>query len=370
MTLFERVQKSIRMKQEGQSWDFKREWHHDKGSLLHDIICMANLISNEDGIIIIGVDEENEYSIRDISADPNQKNTQQLVTFLRDKKFAGGVRPQVKVESMELGDGRVDVIVVFNSTSTPYYLSDSFEKVRANHIYTRVGDTNTPVDKSADIDKVEALWRKRFGIDKTAIERFGIALSSPEDWESVDGEQSWFNRFFPEFTITTEYDEDRHGYEYYCFSQIDSRPSWYFMKLYCNGTLIEDTLGIGLDGGRLFTVVPEVDLFQGEIIYSYVADSFRGKLNSFFMKTYTGQEAHSVSRWEECIPIFETEAEKEDFLDYAKAMDLSHIKIPDYMKPLIPDKLLNNENRELYEMQYIRALKVVELLNRYRDDIL
>lgn len=46
------------MKQEGSSWDFKREWHHDKGSLLHDIICMANLITDEDGIIIIGVDEE------------------------------------------------------------------------------------------------------------------------------------------------------------------------------------------------------------------------------------------------------------------------------------------------------------------------
>lgn len=122
MTLFERVQKCIWMKQEGSSWDFKREWHHDKGSLLHDIICMANLVTDEDGIIIIGVDEEKDYSIKDVSADQNRKNTQQLVTFLRDKKFVGGIRPQVKVETLDLDDGKVDVIVVFNSTNIPYYL--------------------------------------------------------------------------------------------------------------------------------------------------------------------------------------------------------------------------------------------------------
>lgn len=370
MTLLERVQKYIRMKQEGESWDFKREWHHDKGSLLHDIICMANLISDEDGIIIIGVDEENDYSIRDISADPSQRNTEQLVTFLRDKKFAGGVRPQVKVETLELDNGRLDVIVIFNSTSTPYYLTDSFEKVKANHIYTRIGDTNTPADKSADIDRVEALWKKRFGIGKPAVERFGNALSSVDDWESVDGDQSWFNRFFPEFTITTELDEERNGYEYYCFSQTDPRPMWYYLKVYCNGTLIDDTLGISLDGGRFFTTVPDIDSFQGNFIYSYTANSFHGKLNAFFMEKYTRQEAYSISRWEECIPIFESEAEKESFYEYAKDVDLSNIEIPDYMMPFIPKNLPNNENRDMYAEQYLRALKVVELLKRYRDDML
>ena len=369
MTLFERVQKCIWMKQEGSSWDFKREWHHDKGSLLHDIICMANLVTDEDGIIIIGVDEEKDYSIKDVSADQNRKNTQQLVTFLRDKKFVGGIRPQVKVETLDLDDGKVDVIVVFNSTNIPYYLSEPFEKVRANHIYTRIGDTNTPADKSADIDKVESLWKKRFGIDKPAFERYGIALSSPDDWESVDGEQSWFNHFFPEFTIITERDEDRHGYEYYCFSQMDSRPSWYFMKLYCNGTLIDDTLGIGLDGGRFFTVVPDVNSFQGDIIYSYVANSFHGKLNAFFMRKYADREAYSVSQWGDCIPIFETEEEKKNFFESIKGIDLSSVKIADYMKPYIPEKLPNNENSGIYASQYLRALKIVELLKRYRSEM-
>ena len=63
-----RVYRCIVRKQEGDSWDFKKQWYDkekEKADLLHDAICMANLIKEEDGIVIIGVDEENEYSICD-----------------------------------------------------------------------------------------------------------------------------------------------------------------------------------------------------------------------------------------------------------------------------------------------------------------
>ena len=58
----------------------------------------------------------------------------------------------------------MDIIVIENSHNTPFFLVDQFEGVRANHIYTRVMDTNTPIDKSADINHIEYLWRKRFYI--------------------------------------------------------------------------------------------------------------------------------------------------------------------------------------------------------------
>ena len=32
-------------------------------------------------------------------------------------------------------------------------------------------DTNTPKNASADIDVIEKLWKKRFGIDATALDR-------------------------------------------------------------------------------------------------------------------------------------------------------------------------------------------------------
>ena len=91
MHLVEKIIELIELKQEGGYWDFKRQWHESKGDLLHDIICMANNLEDNDAYIIIGIDEENNCEIKDVVDDPNRKNTQMLVDFLKDKKFAGEI---------------------------------------------------------------------------------------------------------------------------------------------------------------------------------------------------------------------------------------------------------------------------------------
>ena len=62
------VKELISFKQEGSYWDFKREWYSEGklADLLHDIICMANNLENRDAYIIIGIDEENDYCVRDV----------------------------------------------------------------------------------------------------------------------------------------------------------------------------------------------------------------------------------------------------------------------------------------------------------------
>ena len=59
----------ISLKQEGAYWDFKKEWYEEgkQPDLLHDIICMSNNLENRDAYIIIGIDEENDYSSRVIN---------------------------------------------------------------------------------------------------------------------------------------------------------------------------------------------------------------------------------------------------------------------------------------------------------------
>ena len=187
-----RVLDCISLKQEGESWDFKKEWYIKKYDLLLDIICMSNQVGSEDGIIIIGCDEETGHKLLDVKADPNRKDTAKIVDFLRDKRFAGGVRPVAYVHTMTVQGITIDVIVVKNTRNTPYYLSESYGDIRANHIYSRVMDTNTPRDKSADPDRVEKLWKKRFALDATALDRAIYLLKNPEDWDSVDGAQSYF----------------------------------------------------------------------------------------------------------------------------------------------------------------------------------
>lgn len=167
----EEISRLIALRQEGEYWDFKKEWYNNKSDLLHDIICMANNLSNHDGFIIIGIDEEANYAACDIINDPNRRRTQDIVTFLRDKKFAGGIRPTVYVHSCLYDKQTVDVIVICNDRNTPYYLTEHYQGVFANNIYTRIMDTNTPKNASADINVIEKLWKKRFGIDATVLER-------------------------------------------------------------------------------------------------------------------------------------------------------------------------------------------------------
>lgn len=328
LSLREEVIRLISLQQEGGYWDFKREWHEKKNALLLDIICMANNLHNRNAYIIIGVDEENGYQIVDVKNDPNRKNTQKIVDFLKDKKFAGGIRPLVHVEQVSLYHGTVDVIVVENCNNTPFYLTDQFENVRANHIYTRVMDTNTPVDKSADINNVEYLWRKRFHLDDTPLERFTYYLHQPQNWENspIEHDLSKFYKYSPEFVLREERDETRTGYEFYLFGQVDTRPSWYTVTLYYHQTALEQFVCASLDGGRCFVVAPSVsgvsfsEYCTWDVSYRYYEIGSLGyTLLQFFRTEGTSEYEYAFQRFMECVLVFKSKSEREQFELYVKA---------------------------------------------------
>ncbi|MDD2256553.1 MAG: ATP-binding protein [Bacteroidales bacterium] len=176
---------------EGGFWDFKRSWHESNADLLHDIICMANNIENRDAYIIIGVANSGEFN--DISSDENRKITEQLINFLRTKRFVGQFRPIVKVETLSIEGNTLDVIVIENTTNTPYVLEEDFvdkkrpqadkhKVIKQGNIYTRIQDTNTPVDKTADYDKAELLWKKRFHLNASPLDRFNYYIKDTANW--------------------------------------------------------------------------------------------------------------------------------------------------------------------------------------------
>lgn len=366
-----RVLKYIALKQEGESWDFKRQWHTKKHDLLHDIICMSNQIGQEDGVIIIGCDEENDHQIIDMENDPNRRDTASIVTFLRDKRFAGGVRPIVYVHSMKIYEKTIDVLVIKNTRSVPYYLEESFGDIRANHIYTRVMDTNTPRDKSADPDRVEKLWKKHFALDASALEKALYLLKTPENWKSIDGEQSYFCEIAPEFTITIESD-NRDGYEYFLFNQMDKNPHWDNIYLKYHQTIVYHTLGISLDGARYFTPCPEIEHFCDEqdnyIFYRAFTDgTMQFELNKFFYKKeVSGEASYCRNRFFECVVVFDSEVEKSQFEEYAKK-HYRNARIPKYLyMPVFPKKLPNNQIPSEFEADFEKALKIQGMLADFR----
>ena len=370
MTLRDEVSYLISLRQEGGYWDFKKQWHDKKTNLLHDIICMANNLHNRNAYIIIGVDEEDNFAIVDVKADPNRRNTQNMVTFLRDKKFAGGTRPFIHVEQICLSSKDIDVIVIENSSNTPFYLTDHFEGVRANHIYTRIMDTNTPIDKSADINNVEYLWRKRFHIDEMPIDRFRHFLKNPNDWETIQGlDMGYFYKYAPEYTLICESD-DRNGYEYYIFGQVDTRPSWWMITLKYHQTALAQYLGLSLDGGRGFAIVPERDFALHNKISGigyYIRDDLRYRILQFYHAKETADEYSYINHMA-AVAIFQSKYEYEQFARYVKSniarYEELYSKQGDDGLPYFPK--LKDFNMEVFKKAYRDTLVIKKMLEEFR----
>lgn len=365
----------VELKQEGEYWDFKKEWYKNKPDLLHDIICMANNLSNHDGLIVIGIDEETDYSICDVTNDPNRRKTQDIVAFLREKKFVGGIRPTVYVQPLSFRKSEIDVIVIKNDRNTPYYLTEQYQGVFANNIYARIMDTNTPKNSSADINIVEKLWKKRFGIDAAAFDRALLFLQTPCDWvDSYGGKK--FYKYAPEFTIEDiSAEEHRNGYEFYLFNQYDSYPRWYDINIYYHQTLLYSLGGVALDGGRCFTSTPRTDgislykesYHNWDISYKYfVKDSIEYIVHLFYITDGMDEERIARQRFFECVLVFESEFERMKFNDFV---------ITNYQKynvdafrdrlPHFPD--LEGYNMDAFKKAYLQSQLLQQMLKDFRS---
>lgn len=382
MNLRKEILELISLKQEGGYWDFKREWYHTdkKDDLLHDIICMANNVENHDGYIIIGVDEECNYSIRDISNDVNRKNTQKIVDFLKDKQFAGGVRPLVYVEPLKIfNEGTIDVIVIKNSYNTPFYLTKRHGKVNANNVYTRVMDSNTAIDSSADLIHIEYLWKKRFRLISTPLERVKYYLQFPQDWADSPEDSDCvvkYYKYYPEYKIeyTLSDDESSDGYVYYLFNQTDTRPHWREINIFYYQTQIEYMQGICLDGGRYFTSAPLMDgvslanHFNWDIAFRYfIKDSLNYIVHKFYYTPDGDEESHSHDQLMECVLLFDTENELLQFKEFVKKEWTNKADYDDNIHlPYFPkiDGYVMGE----FEKQYKNVQILQRMLKKFRNN--
>lgn len=361
------IENLISLKQEGAFWDFKKEWYKknkdDKiPDLLHDIICFANNLVNRDCYIIIGVDEETDYSLVDVSHDINRKNTQKIVEFLKDKKFAGGIRPVVSVETVSISGCKIDIIVIKNSFETPYYLTDKYQSVNSFNIYTRVMDTNTPKDRSADINHVELLWKKRFRMLETPYEKLFCYLKNAEDWESspIEYEDGKYYKYAPEFRMLTEKDESRDGYEFYLFTQTDPRPHWYVTTIYYHQTALETFQEMAMDGGRWSAIPPERSGIYDKASHSlspyawysyYIEGSLRFIMHQF-LRGYE-KEPYEYKKYMDVIIVFGSEEQRKEFERYVE----EHI---------VEFKTLVSEQKEPY-MEAIPNYDMQHFSNQYKQ---
>lgn len=316
----------IESKAEGDYWDFKEFHYENKANLVHDIICMANNRADRDAYIIFGV-RDNDYSVVGVENDVTRRNQQQMIDQLKDKKFAGGIRPTVYLKTIIIDGHEIDILIIKNSTDTPYYLEEKFQDkarvVNAHHIYTRVGDTNTDINKNADIDKIEYLWKKRFLLNKSPLDQIIKKLQNKEEWVSEDC--SYYNKYNPEYTITLVDDYDsRNANEYYSYAMCNESTSYGMVEIKSYGTKLYSNQYAVLDSGRYITSVPRwefisFDKYHRDSKYSFkyfLKSDIEYKIHRFLFDD-TSEEAVSANRrFMKVVVVFKNKDEKDMFMKY------------------------------------------------------
>ena len=119
--------------------------------------------------------------------------------------------PEFHLAEITIDGTLLDVLVIENAPHKPYYLVEKYEKLYAHHVYTRVCDTNTPVTDSAQPHEIERMWRERFGLDLSPLDRMKLYLNEPDSWvpsNRVGDNLHEYHKTFPEFSIRVTEAED------------------------------------------------------------------------------------------------------------------------------------------------------------------
>ncbi|MDY6228038.1 MAG: ATP-binding protein [Clostridium sp.] len=315
----------INLKREGEYWDFKEKFYSNKANLVHDIICMANNRADRDTYIIFGVRDE-DFEIVRIENDLNRKTQQQFIDVLKSKKFIGGIRPIIELRNLFIKNHEVDVLIIKNTNETPYYLVENYKEqnrtVRAQYICTRVGDTNTNINKGADINQVEYLWRKRFLLDKPPLEQIKNKLRNKDEWVREDN--TFYNRFNPEYRVELEDDDyDKERLEFYSFAMMNQSTRYGTIVIKCYETKLYSDQFVILDSGRYVTTVPNWEFirfgnYKPDYDYCFkyfLKDSINYVLHEFLAEE--NEEAlYASRRFSNVVLTFENKDEKDKYMNY------------------------------------------------------
>ncbi|WP_341485464.1 ATP-binding protein [Listeria seeligeri] len=324
--LRDKVLSFIDTKREDDYWDFKQCHQHNKANLLHDIICMANNRSMQDGYIIFGV-EDNTFNIVGVETDNNRRSQQNIIDFLKEKSFSMNIRPKIQLITLDIADHQLDILIVHNTLDTPFYLTKDYthlgRNVKANYIYTRVADTNTDITKSADPNHVEFLWKKRFGIHLSPFDKVRHNLKKKKDW--IHTEDTCYHNSNPEYTILRS-SNDGNSAEFYAYTMRNKRVSYGNVKVNYFGTTLYSQQTVTLDGGRYTTIEPTWGFINHDKYHQKV-DSFKYIIKDdiaydlhMFLFDETSPEANSAHRrFMQVVLLFEDAKEKDNFINYVKS---------------------------------------------------
>lgn len=255
------IKNLINKRKEGAYWDFKREWHKNNADLIRDLISLANTTNYKgDRYLIFGIDDTN-FEIHNLTDDSNRKNQAQLLDLISKLIFLGGYTPQILLETICIENQELDIIIIEDNPFKPYCLQTEYytrgERIYPGTVYSRIGDKNTAKNTTADLYQVEQMWRERFGLDKTPIERLMQYLLNPSTFWANDGILKSYYKDFPEFTLTHNNDS-KNSYEHWWSKLLGKNTKINKINFFYHTTQIKEITTCFFEVDRIHIPFPDI----------------------------------------------------------------------------------------------------------------
>ena len=230
---------------------------------------MANSDAKSDRYIVIGYNEEDKNFCNISENRLKQDNLCNLLSTANFNRIS-----TVKIETLNISNYEIDIIIIKKSTNRPYYLlkdkqiKTKNKTIRAGVVYTRNGSVNTPVDQSAPESQIADMWRERFGLLLSPRERLDIYVKDYNNWEFNYNEPEltciWHYIPFPEFTIEytlpnhmNDYSPDEHANAVFAHSIGNSYETSIRYKYYT--TILKTESFYICDKNRYYILHPYAD---------------------------------------------------------------------------------------------------------------
>ena len=375
---------------EGEYWDFKekpyffegqsdKDKNKKKGDLLHDIICMANNLSNRDAYIIMGI-QDKPVKITGAKQFSNKWTQENYQDFLQNLTWAGDMIPIVEFRTIH--DGKLDVLIIKKSNRVPFYITKKCNKVRENQIYVRKGSKNTAIDSQAEIGDIEKLFEFRFGLTPYPKERVinyisdhGHWIEMKEDYET----RSWYYEKFPEYIIELSRDPDNETLASpdYAYVQMNCKSSWQILRVKYHQTTLMEYTAHYVDETRGVVVAPRfssIKIREDETLVStkqycyYFLECPEIKL-MFLLQDLLRQGTLVLENHLALIPIYKNDEEKskvENIINKNNE-DFNFKMEHEILKSIISHGSELSEESEMIVRHDLAVTKVVKnILNEYR----
>lgn len=375
---------------EGEYWDFKekpyffegqsdKDKNKKKGDLLHDIICMANNLSNRDAFIIMGI-QDKPVKITGAKQFSNKWTQESYQDFLQNLTWAGDMIPIVEFRTIH--NGELDVLIIKKSNRVPFYITKKCNKVQENQIYVRKGSKNTAIDSQAEIGDIEKLFEFRFGLTPYPKERVinyisdhGHWIEMKEDYET----RSWYYEKFPEYTIELSRDPDNETLASpdYAYVQMNCKSSWQILRVKYHQTTLMEYTAHYVDETRGVVVAPRfssIKIREDETLVStkqycyYFQECTEIKL-MFLLQDLLRQGTLVLENHLALIPIYKNDEEKskvENIINKNKE-DFNFKMEHEILKSIISHGSELSEESEMIVRHDLAVTKVVKnILNEYR----